>query len=115
LIRNNWIVDAGVYGIFPQFGLNGLMEYNVLRGIEDAAIYVGMATGDVVIEGNIISGNNTAALAVQALYLGNPQGLADYIAQSGKVRPDYPGMPPQDYLSADMRLKVAEYMLSLEQ
>lgn len=42
VIRYNWIIDAGVYGIFPQFGLNGLIEYNVLSGIEDAAIYVGM-------------------------------------------------------------------------
>ena len=42
VIRNNWIVDTGVYGIFPQYGKNGLIEYNVLSGIEDAAIYVGM-------------------------------------------------------------------------
>ena len=42
VIRNNWIVDAGVYGIFPEFGKNGLVEHNVLSGIEDAAIYVGM-------------------------------------------------------------------------
>ncbi len=42
VIRNNWIIDTGVYGIFPQFGKNGLIEYNVLSGIEDAAIYVGM-------------------------------------------------------------------------
>ncbi|MEP3390016.1 MAG: parallel beta-helix domain-containing protein [Reichenbachiella sp.] len=42
VIRNNWIIDTGVYGIFPQFGKNGLIEYNILSGIEDAAIYVGM-------------------------------------------------------------------------
>ncbi len=41
-IRNNWVIDTGVYGIFPQFGTNGLIENNVLSGIEDAAIYVGM-------------------------------------------------------------------------
>ena len=41
-IRNNWIYDAGVYGIFPQFGKNGLVELNKLSGIEDAAIYIGM-------------------------------------------------------------------------
>ena len=41
-IRNNWIIDTGVYGIFPEFGENGLIENNVLSGIEDAAIYVGM-------------------------------------------------------------------------
>jgi parallel beta-helix repeat protein len=42
ILRNNWIVDAGVYGIFPEFGKNGLIEHNILSGIEDAAIYVGM-------------------------------------------------------------------------
>jgi parallel beta-helix repeat protein len=42
VIRNNWIVDAGVYGIFPQFGKNGLVERNILSGIADAAIYIGM-------------------------------------------------------------------------
>ena len=41
-IRYNWIVDTGVYGIFPQYGQNGLIEYNKLSLIEDAAIYVGM-------------------------------------------------------------------------
>jgi parallel beta-helix repeat protein len=42
VIRNNWVIDAGVYGIFPEFGKNGIIEHNVLSGIEDAAIYVGM-------------------------------------------------------------------------
>ncbi|MGB5629315.1 MAG: right-handed parallel beta-helix repeat-containing protein [Woeseiaceae bacterium] len=43
LIRNNNIIDTGVYGIFPEFGTNGLITHNVLSGIEDAAIYVGMS------------------------------------------------------------------------
>ncbi len=42
LIRNNHIIDAGVYGVFPEFGTNGLISHNVISGIEDAAIYVGM-------------------------------------------------------------------------
>ena len=42
-IRNNWVVDTGLYGIFPEFGHNGLIENNILSGIEDAAIYVGMS------------------------------------------------------------------------
>ena len=42
VIRYNWIVDTGVYGIFPQYGQNGLIAYNKVSGIEDAAIYVGM-------------------------------------------------------------------------
>ena len=42
-IRDNIIIDTGVYGIFPQFGQNGVVEHNVISGIEDAAIYVGMS------------------------------------------------------------------------
>ncbi len=42
VIRNNWVDDTGVYGIFPEFGKNGLIDHNRLSGIEDAAIYVGM-------------------------------------------------------------------------
>jgi parallel beta-helix repeat protein len=56
VIRHNWIVDTGVYGIFPQFGQNGLIEYNVLSGIEDAAIYVGMSD-NVHVAHNEVFGN----------------------------------------------------------
>lgn len=42
IIRNNLVVNTGVYGIFPQYGKNGLVELNKLSGIEDAAIYIGM-------------------------------------------------------------------------
>lgn len=42
LIRNNHVIDTGVYGIFPQLGKNGQISNNILTGIEDAAIYVGM-------------------------------------------------------------------------
>lgn len=49
IIRNNIVVDTGVYGIFPQLGKNGIVSHNVLSGIEDAAIYVGMSENiDVV-------------------------------------------------------------------
>lgn len=48
-ILSNIVEGAGVYGIFPQFGKNGLVAYNVIWGIEDAAIYVGMCDNiDVV-------------------------------------------------------------------
>lgn len=56
VIRNNWIVDTGVYGIFPQFGKNGLVERNVLTGIEDAAIYIGMCD-NVDVRFNEVYGN----------------------------------------------------------
>ncbi len=56
IIRNNWILDAGVYGIFPEFGKNGLIEHNILTGIEDAAIYVGMCD-NVDVRHNEVFGN----------------------------------------------------------
>ena len=56
VIRHNWIEDTGVYGIFPQFGQNGLIQYNVLSGIEDAAIYVGMSD-NIQVDHNEVHGN----------------------------------------------------------
>lgn len=56
VIRNNWIIDAGVYGIFPQFGKNGLVERNILTGIADAAIYIGMCD-NVDVRFNEVYGN----------------------------------------------------------
>lgn len=52
---------------------------------------------------------------IQALYKDNPQALADYIANPVRKRKDFPEMPPQNYLSEETRLAVAEYMLSIEQ
>ena len=56
VIRNNWVIDTGVYGIFPQFGINGLIEHNILTGIEDAAIYVGMCD-NIDVKHNKVYGN----------------------------------------------------------
>ena len=51
---------------------------------------------------------------LQAMYAGNPQGIADYIAKPVRKREDFPPMPPQAHLSADLRLAVAEYMLTVK-
>jgi parallel beta-helix repeat protein len=53
--------------------------------------------------------------ALQAMYKDNPQGLADYIANPVRRRDDYDEMPPQNYLTEETRLAVAEYMLSIKQ
>ncbi|MGB0369200.1 MAG: parallel beta-helix domain-containing protein, partial [Flavobacteriales bacterium] len=50
---------------------------------------------------------------IQALYKDNPQGIADYIANPVRKREDYDEMPPQNYLTEETRLAVAEYMLSI--
>lgn len=53
--------------------------------------------------------------ALQAMYKDNPQGVADYIVNPEKRRPDFPEMPPQNYLTAETRMEVARYMLELEE
>ena len=51
---------------------------------------------------------------IQALYPDNAQGIADYIANPVKKREDFPPMPPQSHLSPEMRLAVAQYLLSVQ-
>jgi len=63
LIRNNNIIDTGVYGIFPEFGTNGLVTHNVLSGIEDAAIYVGMCDNIHVTHNEVF--DNVAGIEIE--------------------------------------------------
>ncbi|NCF14632.1 MAG: cytochrome-c peroxidase [Gammaproteobacteria bacterium] len=63
LIRNNNIIDTGVYGIFPEFGTNGLITHNVLSGIEDAAIYVGMSDNIHVTNNEVF--DNVAGIEIE--------------------------------------------------
>ena len=50
---------------------------------------------------------------IQALYMDNPQGIADYAANPVKKRQDYPQMPPQSHLDEETRLAAARFMLDL--
>jgi parallel beta-helix repeat protein len=63
LIRKNNIIDTGVYGIFPEFGTNGLISHNVLSGIEDAAIYVGMSDNIHVTNNEVF--DNVAGIEIE--------------------------------------------------
>lgn len=54
-IINNFVHGA-FYGIFPQYGKNGLIKGNTVTGAEDAGVYVGMCDNIDVIE-NIAYGN----------------------------------------------------------
>ncbi len=63
LIRNNLVIDTGVYGIFPEFGTNGLVTHNVLSGIEDAAIYVGMCDNIHVTNNEVF--DNVAGIEIE--------------------------------------------------
>ncbi len=51
---------------------------------------------------------------LQALYMDNPEGIAEYAANPVKKRDDYPEMPPQAHLDAETRLAAAKFMLSVE-
>ena len=73
--------------------------------------YLGICSGCHIYNGRMIG---PPVQVIQALYLENAQGIADYIAKPVKKRPDYPEMPPQDYLDPETRLAVAKYMLQVK-
>lgn len=50
-------------------------------------------------------------VTVQAIFHGRARALADWIAAPKHTRPDYPKMPPQNYLTPQVRLAVAHYIL----
>jgi parallel beta-helix repeat protein len=72
--------------------------------------YLGICSGCHIYNGRMIG---PPVQVIQALYADNPQGIADYIAKPVKKRPDYPEMPPQDYLDPETRLAVAKFMLQV--
>jgi parallel beta-helix repeat protein len=51
-------------------------------------------------------------VAIKALYANDAKRMADWIAQPTRKRPEYPEMPPQNYLSEDVRTAVANYILT---
>ncbi|MCK0134730.1 parallel beta-helix domain-containing protein [Arenibacter sp. S6351L] len=51
---------------------------------------------------------------LQAIHHDNPQGIVDYITAPKNLRKDYPEMPPQNYLSEEAKMAVAEYILALK-
>jgi parallel beta-helix repeat protein len=73
--------------------------------------YLGICAGCHTYEGRMIG---PPVKIIQALYMDNPHGLAEYISDPVRKREDYPEMPPQNYLDEETRLAVAEYMLSVK-
>ena len=73
-------------------------------------VFLGICSGCHIYNGRMIG---PPVQVIQALYMDNPQGIADYIAKPVKKRDDYPEMPPQDYLDPETRLAVAKYMLQV--
>ena len=73
--------------------------------------YLGVCTGCHSYNGRLIG---PSIQTIQALYYDNPEGLAAYLANPVKKRPDYPEMPTQAYLGEETLLAVAKYVLSRE-
>jgi len=71
--------------------------------------YLGVCTGCHSYNGRLIG---PSIQTIQALYLDDPQGLAAYIGDPIKKRPDFPEMPSQAYLGDETLLAVAEYVLN---
>ena len=73
-------------------------------------VYMGICAGCHTYNGRMIG---PPVQIIQALYMDNPQGIADYIYNPTKKRDDYPEMPPQNYLDPETRLAAAKYMLQV--
>lgn len=73
--------------------------------------YLGVCAGCHAFSGILIG---PPILEIQAMYRRNPEGMADFMAHPQKRRPSFPEMPPQDYLSKEVRLSVAKYVLALK-
>jgi parallel beta-helix repeat protein len=85
------------------------------RSMEDVdrgqLVYYGVCAGCHAYNSRMI-GPPTQIL--QALYMDNPQGIADYAANPVKKRDDYPEMPPQSHLDPATLLEAAQFMLKVE-
>jgi parallel beta-helix repeat protein len=73
--------------------------------------YLGVCTGCHSYTGRLIG---PSVEVIQAMYAGNPQGLADYINAPIKKRNNFPEMPAQNYLDSETQLAVAKYMLQVD-
>ena len=87
-------VEGAFYGIFPQFGTNGLVKGNTVTGAEDAGIYVGMSDNIELLENTCSKNvmgfefeNTRNALAAHNHVHDNTTGIALTIV---------PGLPVKD-------------------
>lgn len=94
-------VDGGFYGIFPQFGTNGLVARNRVRGVEDAGIYVGMSDNVDVIGNEAwenvmgLEAENCRNILLESNYLhNNSAGIAVTLI---------PGLPVKDSSHSTVR------------
>ncbi len=74
-IHNNIVENIHLYGIFPQFGKNGLVSQNIISRCSDAGIYVGMSENIDVIANETydnllgIEAENSHFILIEANYV----------------------------------------------
>lgn len=81
-IHNNIIENIFLYGIFPQFGKNGLVSQNIVSNSADAGIYVGMSENVDIIANEVfenalgIEAENSHRILIESNYVhGNAMGI----------------------------------------
>ncbi|MGR3761110.1 parallel beta-helix domain-containing protein [Roseobacteraceae bacterium NS-SX3] len=104
IINNH--VEGAFYGIFPQFGTNGLVEGNTVSGAEDAGIYVGMSD-NVDVTGNTAYGN-VMGLEFENTRNGLMAGNHIYGNATGIALTLIPGLPVKDAYGLVIRDNVIE-------
>lgn len=112
-------VGIGNYGECDFTNTDSTESYLLAGGAEPRVIhpeergeiaYLGVCTGCHSYTGRLIG---PSVEVIQAMYAGNPEGLAEYINAPIKKRDNFPEMPAQNYLDAETQLAVAKYMLQV--
>lgn len=91
ILRNVVEGPSSFYGIFPQFGKNGLVAYNTVTGIEDAAIYVGMSENIDVLYNETYA--NVMGIEIENSYNILVEGNSVYDNSTGISVVLFPGLP----------------------
>ncbi len=114
-----WGLDE--FGACPPTTTTGIQSYmldepaeprDVEMEREGKLVYYGVCSGCHAYNDRLIG---PPVKEIQKIYGNNAEGIAKVIKEPINKREDYPEMPPQGHLTEDMRMKVANYMLSLEQ
>lgn len=92
IINND--VEGAFYGIFPQFGTNGLVKGNTVTGAEDAGIYVGMSDNVDVIEN--VAFANVMGIELENCRNGMIANNHTYDNSAGITLTLIPGLPVKD-------------------
>lgn len=104
----------------PELASDGVRSYQLANPVESQTLsatqkaqltYHAVCSGCHAYDHTMIG---PPMMVIKAIYHDNPEGLATWIANPTKKRPieDFPAMPPQNYLSDELRLDLAQYILN---